>query len=61
MTNYFIKTQCNNLLRALVGENHMDLWWNSRNKAFDLLTPAEIFELDPNKVLNYLLTHASAP
>lgn len=50
--------RCNFLLTALVGADLVEKWWDSRNHAFDLKTPREVFENDPQEVLNYLMRFA---
>ena len=52
------KEKCDMILTSLVGEKHVRIWWGSCNKSFDYVTPAEVFMVDPERVLNYLLEHA---
>jgi hypothetical protein len=51
------KEKCDIMLKALVGEKHARIWWGTRNKTFDNVTPAEVFMVDQERVLNYLLAH----
>jgi hypothetical protein len=51
-----IQKQCNALLMAMLGRQELvDQWWNSPNKGFDNAHPADV---DPKKVLEYLMAHA---
>lgn len=53
----FYKERLDRLLLALVGtEELVDKWWNSPNRAFDHQHPIKVFDNDPNKVINYILT-----
>ena len=52
------KQRSNALLIALVGENLVDAWWNSKNKAFDNRTPAGQWIEDPESVYDYLMNHS---
>ena len=54
-----MKARCNNLLIPLVGEKHVRIWWGSSSKAFDDVTPAEMFMVDPGRVLSYLMQISS--
>ena len=47
--------KCDDILKALVGEKHVRIWWGTVNKEFDYVTPAEVFVDDPNRVLSYLM------
>ncbi len=49
------KEKCDIMLNALVGEKHIPIWWGTRNKAFDNVTPAEVFMVDEERVVNYLM------
>jgi hypothetical protein len=49
------RKRCNSLLTALMGKNNIDLWWNSRNKHWDMKTPNEQWEIDYESVYNYLM------
>jgi len=56
MTDVRLKDRCDTILRSLLGERMVEQWWYSRNKAFDMLTPQEIWESgDVNRVYGYLL------
>lgn len=47
------------LVIALVGKDTSEKWWNSRNRAFDMLTPNQMFEINPDTVYKYLLNYSS--
>lgn len=47
--------KCNDLVKALFGEKHVRIWWGTRNKAFDSVTPAEVYMVDPSRVLYHLI------
>jgi len=53
-----LKKKCDLLLQAMVGPNLVNKWWQSRNKAFDMKTAKEQFDIDPEVVYNYLMGHA---
>lgn len=53
-----MKRRSDVLLTALVGKELVEKWWESGNKAFDLKTPYEQWQIDPTVVYNYLMTHA---
>jgi hypothetical protein len=42
----------------MVGPNLVNKWWQSPNKAFDMKTAQEQFDIDPEVVYNYLMGHA---
>jgi len=43
-------------IKALVGSHELTIkWWNSPNKAFDLLTPQQMYTQDPNRLASYIL------
>ena len=46
------------LVIALVGKNLSEKWWNSQNKAFNMMTPEEKWKEEPEAVYNYLMFHA---
>lgn len=52
-----IKKRCDWLLTAMLGKDNVDAWWQSRNKAFDMKTAQEQFDVDPEVVYRYLLNH----
>lgn len=53
----FYKERLDRLLMALVGtEELVEKWWNSPNLAFKGQYPIKVFDNDPNKVINYILT-----
>lgn len=44
------------LLLALLGNKNLcEQWWNSPNKAFDLQTPKQVWDTEPEKVYGYLM------
>ena len=46
----------NRILHALLGSNELvQKWWSSPNKAFDDMTPNEMWDKDKDRVKNYLL------
>ena len=46
----------NRILHALLGsEELVKQWWASSNKAFDDMTPSEMWDRDKDRVKNYLL------
>ena len=46
----------NRILYALLGSNELvQKWWSSPNKAFDDITPIEMWDRDKDRVKNYLL------
>ena len=53
-----VKQKSDLILRALVGEQHMNIWWNSPNKAFDMQKPIDMPAME---VLNYLLDQMEIP
>ena len=53
-----LKNKCDLLLQAMVGPNLVNKWWQSPNKAFDMKTAQEQFDIDPEVVYNYLMGHA---
>ncbi len=51
------KEKCDAVLLALLAsEEQASKWWASRNRAFDMSTPAEMFKVNPNRVLAYLVS-----
>ena len=52
------KNLLNRLVVGLVGVANADGWWNSPNKAFDMKTPDEIYQVDGDgrkRVYEYVL------
>lgn len=47
------------LVVALVGKEYADVWWDSKNKAFESLTPKQAWDKDPSAVYSYLMGIAS--
>ena len=52
-----MRMRCDALLLALLGTPLAKDWWHFRNKAFDMLTPEEVWKTDPTKVYEYLLNY----
>ena len=47
---------CNDMLTYIFGsEEDVEPWWDSPNLAFEGETPRKIFDIEPNRVYNYLL------
>lgn len=47
---------CNDMLTYIFGsEEDVEPWWDSPNSSFDGETPRKIFDIEPNRVYNYLL------
>lgn len=55
-----LRKRCDALLTALIGENLVDKWWKSPNKAFTDATPEVFFSVAPRTVYNYLMKHYEA-
>ena len=50
------KNRLNSVLFACLGSDELvDKWWDSPNKAFDMITPNEMLDLNPDYVVKYLL------
>jgi hypothetical protein len=50
-----MKEKYNRLLMPLLGkESLIERWWVSKNKAFDMKTPLEMFAEDASRVDNYI-------
>lgn len=50
------KNRLNSILFACLGSDELvDKWWDSPNKAFDMITPNEMLDLNPDYVVKYLL------
>jgi hypothetical protein len=43
---------------ALLGVSAADSWWTSANLAFEGYTPCKYFEIKPDQVYSYLMSHA---
>ncbi len=47
------------MLLAMLGSQELvNKWWSSPNKAFDLLTPQQAFNSNPEWVVAYILKHS---
>ena len=53
-----MKQRCDALLIAMLGKTAAPEWWDSRNKAFDMLTAREQWDKDPTVVYKYLMGNA---
>ncbi len=49
--------RCNLILETLLDHSLIEDWWDSPNRAFNMLTPYEQFQLDEQEVLDYLYKH----
>jgi hypothetical protein len=48
----------NKILLAMLGDARLlNMWWDGQNKAFNYLTPREIYQEDPEKVIAYVMEH----
>jgi hypothetical protein len=46
----------NTVLLSLLGSDDLvERWWNSPNRAFSWMTPAEMYETDRHIVIKYIL------
>jgi hypothetical protein len=53
------KNKLDSILFAMLGNNELvEKWWDSPNKAFDMITPNEMLDLNHEYVVNYILNHA---
>lgn len=50
--------RCKVLVIAMLGKELAVNWWTSRNKAFDMQTPEEVWKTEPDKVYSYLMGEA---
>ena len=57
MTENRARQRSEALIIAMVGKDNSDLWWNSPNKEFGLITPNEMWAEDYQLVYNYLMHH----
>lgn len=56
----FYKPKMDRILFALLGSDELvEKWWTGPNKAFEMKTPAEVFDITPDKVITYLLNQYS--
>jgi hypothetical protein len=53
-----LKKKCDILLAAMLGKDNIEGWWQSRNKAFNMMTAQEQLDIDPEVVYNYLMKQA---
>ena len=55
------KNKLNSILFSLLGSDELvERWWESPNKAFDMMTPDEMLDLNPDYVVKYLLDQLSS-
>ena len=57
-----IKSRLDELLSALLGENNVEAWWHSANRAFEHRKPIDVFNDGRDgerRVVKYLLAAAS--
>lgn len=53
------KNRLNGLLFAMTGSQTLtERWWNSPNKAFDMQKPIDVFEVDSERVRDYIISCA---
>lgn len=52
------RVYCDEMLKAMMGDELAARWWDSPNKAFDNQTPHLVYTTDPDKVYDYLIWHA---
>lgn len=51
-----MKSLINRFLFAMLGSSELvTQWWSSPNRAFDKKTPEEVYAVDPDKVLSYVI------
>lgn len=51
-----IKAALNECLMAMIGsEELVEVWWKSPNKAFEMMTPEQVWETDYNRVRSYVV------
>lgn len=48
------RTYVDQLVIALVGKDNLYAWWNNSNRAFDYVSPNEVWKTEPEKVIQYL-------
>jgi hypothetical protein len=53
-----MRKQSEMLVISLIGADIANDWWNSPNRAFQMQTPENTFDSDPEKVYSYLVGHA---
>lgn len=52
-----MRQRCEVSILSIMGAEQAPKWWNSRNYAFDMKTPLEMFDLDPERVYTYVIGH----
>ena len=51
-----MRSVINKYLFAMLGSTELVArWWDSPNKAFGSKTPEEVYDVDPDKVLSYVI------
>jgi hypothetical protein len=54
------ETRLNRMLMSLLGSDELvQRWWTSPNRAFDYQTPKQVFDTNPNRVVQYILDQFS--
>jgi len=54
--NSEMKAKYDRILMSLLGkESLVEKWWVSKNKAFDMKTPLEMYAEDSNRVNQYIM------
>lgn len=49
------ETRLNRMLMSLLGSDQLvQKWWISPNRAFDHQTPKQVFDTNPNRVVQYI-------
>lgn len=55
-----VKAAIDKLLLASLGKpSYVELWWVSPNKSFDNRKPVDVFNKNPDAVVNYVMQHCS--
>ena len=50
------KNECDTILSSLLGSEGLVIkWWNSKNNAFNMLTPNEQWDVNKESVIDYVL------
>lgn len=53
-----MRARCEALVVAMVGDEWVQVWWNSSNRAFGGDTPEQIYSVAPSAVYAYLMKSA---
>lgn len=55
-----LKEKLDQVLKAMLGSDELVRhWWNGPNRAFNNRTPSDMFDIDPDIVVSYILGYAS--